>query len=155
MAKKVNGLSGVGNKLPHQCIISDLIFGARKKLVKSKLNKKYYALPEITLSELGLNVKKLQKDYNIDFVIYDKETNEIVLIAEIERNKASMKEKKEKMADCLNNIKSIKEAYFIKFDKSGKVAFENYSVKRNELILNSNSSRSEILGLNLKSCLVS
>lgn len=155
MAKKVNGLSGVGNKLPHQFIISDLIFGVRKKLVKSKLNKKYCAIPEITLSELVSNKIKLKHDYNIDFVLYDRETNEIVLIAEIERDKASMKDKKAKMADCLNNVKSIKEAYFIKFDKSGKAEFENCSIKRKELIIESTSSRSEILGLNLKSCLVS
>lgn len=155
MVKKTNGLSGVGNKLPHQYIISDLIFGVRKKLVKSNLHKKYYALSEISISELDVSVKKLKKNYNIDFVLYDKETKGIVLIAEIERSKTSMKDKIAKMADCLNNIKTIEDAFFIKFDSNGKAYFEKCILKNKKLIIESASSRSKVLGLNLKSCLVS
>lgn len=156
--KKTAGqLSGVGNKAYHQYIISDLIFGVRKKMVKAKKASKFSVLSEISLSQIGYDItkNKLPKDYNIDFVVIDEQKSSIVFLAEVERANTTITETIKKIDTCLREIKTIKEAYIIKFDNSGNTTFELCTLVKNKLERVKVSSKSELLDLSLKTCLVS
>ena len=151
------GLSGVGNKAYHQYIISDLIFGVRKKMVKAKKASKFSVLSEISLSQIGYNItkNKFPKDYNIDFVVLDEQKSSIVFLAEVERANATITETLKKIETCLKQIKTIKEAYLIKFDDNGNTTFELCKIEKSKLKRIVVSSKSELLDLSLKTCMVS
>lgn len=158
-AKKVlpKGLSGVGNKAYHQYIISDLIFGVRKKLAKNNKAKELSVLSEISLSKIGYETTKehFPKDYNIDFVVIDEQSKNLLFIAEIERDDVNISKTLKKIENCLKKIPTIKEAFIIKFDGAGNTTFELYGLEKNKLKLTKKSSRSNYLGLSLKMCLTS
>lgn len=155
--KTVGQLSGVGNKAYHQYIISDLIFGVRKKMVKAKKASKFSVLSEISLSQIGYDItkNKFPKDYNIDFVVLDKQKGGIVFLAEIEKANATLTETLHKIEVCLKQIKTIEEAYIIKFDTRGNTTFERCTLLKNKFTRDEVSSKSECLDLSLKTCLVS
>ncbi len=155
---KTKGLSGIGNVLPHQYIISDLIFAVRKKLVKNKKQKEFSALSEISISELGypVNPKNFVTNHNIDFVVIETETQDIVFLAEIERNKKTIAKTKFKIFDCLLNMPTIKEVYIIYVDELRNTKFELCTVLNNKLICKEEvNSRSKFLGLTLNTSFVS
>ncbi len=154
MAKFALGLSGVGNKIPHQLIISDLVFGVRKNLAKKKLVTTYLAIPEITLSELGVDVSKLKKNYNIDFVIYNLKTKKVELILEVERAEKSLTTINNKINDCFKNIPSIKEAFIVQFNNDGKVIFNKKTKLNKNKIIEKSTSNSTVLNFNLTSILI-
>ena len=156
MAKKTvpQGLFGVGNQLPHQYIISDLIYAVRSKFEKTK---KYKVLSEISIDKLGTiySDKKFTSIHNFDFVIVDAKTTDILLIIEIERAKKSISATSKKIFQSLLHIKTLQEAYIIKFDANNKIQFDRKAIKDNKLVTASNSSQSTLLDLNLKKKLVS
>ena len=155
---KSKGLSGVGNKAYHQYIISDLIFGVRKKFVKDKKASKFSVLSEISLSQIGYETTKdhFSKDHNIDFVVIDEENKDLLFIAEIEREGVKITSTLKKIEECLKQIPTIKEAYIIKFDGAGKTTFELYTIKNKKLKKTvMKNSKSEFLGISLKNCFVS
>lgn len=145
-------LSGVGNKIPHQLIISDLIFGVRKYLTRKRITSTYIVIPEITLSILGVDVSVLKKDYNIDFVIFNTKTRKVELILEIERMDKPLTKSIIKIDDCLKNISSIKDAFIVRFDENGKIKFDKRTMVKQKIIEKS-TSNSSLLGLNLISIL--
>ncbi|MCZ2131405.1 MAG: hypothetical protein LC109_14220 [Bacteroidia bacterium] len=151
------GLSGVGNKAFHQYIISDLIFGVRKKLVKDKKASKHSVLSEISLSQLGYETTKdhFSKDYNIDFVVINELNKNLLFIAEIERAGVTITGTLKKIQECLTQIPTIQEAYIISFDGAGKTSFELCTIQKKKLQRTKVNSKSEFLGLNIKSCLSS
>ncbi|PIQ48229.1 MAG: hypothetical protein COW03_11285 [Cytophagales bacterium CG12_big_fil_rev_8_21_14_0_65_40_12] len=160
-AKKTleSGLSGVGNKALHQFIISDLIFGVRKKLVKEKKASKYAVLSEITLKELGYTAAQYfiedgLNEPNIDFVVIDRSSNDLLFLAEIENEKVSQRTLK-KIEVCLKKIPTIKEAYIIKFDRTGKTTFELCTIENKKLKITEVTSKSEFLDMSLKYCFIS
>jgi len=160
MATKRNltqGLSGVGNKAYHQYIISDLIFGVRKKLVKDKKASKFSVLSEISLSQIGYLTTKyhFSKDHNIDFVVIDEFSKDILFIAEIERAGFPITGTHKKIEDCLTKISTIKEAFIIKFDIAGNTTFELCTIEKKKLKRTEVSSKSVFLGISLKNYLVS
>jgi hypothetical protein len=160
MATKKNlpkGLSGVGNKAYHQYIISDLIFGVRKKLVKDKKASKLSVLSEISLSQIGYETTKdhFSKDYNIDFVVIEEKSKNLLLIAEIEREGVTITSTHKKIEECLKKIPTIQEAYIIKFDGAGKTKFELCTLENKKLKTTEVNSKSEFLGVSLKNCFVS
>jgi len=145
---KTKGLQGPGNKLIHQLIISDLIFGIRKHFLKKHWSKKYAVVPEISVDELGyINFKH---NYNIDFLIYDKELFNIKLILEIERKDKSMSRTKKKIHECLLYIPNL-EAYIIQINKND-IEFISLSLdNKGKLKMENNKSRSRFLKKDLKS----
>ncbi len=155
--KLSRNLSGIGNKAYHQYIISDLIFGVRKKLVKEKQASKYSVLSEITLSQIGYETTKdhFPHDYNIDFVLIEESSKNLVFIAEIERANVSITKTINKIEVCLKKIPTIKEAYIIKFDGAGNTTFELYTLKNKKLNGRKVNSKSEFLGLSLRTCFIS
>lgn len=160
MATKKNiskGLSGVGNKAYHQYIISDLIFGVRKKLVKDKKASKLSVLSEISLSQIGYETTRdhFSKDHNIDFVVIDELSKNLLFIAEIERADVTITRTQKKIEECLKQISSIKEAYIIKFDGAGNTTFELCTLEKKKLKRTEVNSKSEFLGISLKNCFVS
>lgn len=160
MATKKNlpkGLSGVGNKAYHQYIISDLIFGVRKKLVKNKKASKFSVLSEISLSQIGYETTKdhFSKDHNIDFVVIDELSKNLLFIAEIERAGLTITRTLKKIEECLKKIPTIQEAYIIKFDGAGITTFELCILEKNKLKLKDVNSKSKFLGIILKKCFVS
>ena len=80
--KETGKLAGIANVIPHQFIISDLIFGIRKRFAKNKKASAYRVISEISLSEIGTiyNDKKFTKNHNIDLVIIDAKSRDIVFI---------------------------------------------------------------------------
>jgi hypothetical protein len=155
--KLPKGLSGVGNKAYHQYIISDLIFGVRKKLVKDKKASKLSVLSEISLSQIGYETTKdhFSKDHNIDFVVLDENTKNLLFIAEIEREGVTITGTLKKIEECLKQIPTIQEAYIIKFDGLGKTSFELFTLENKKLKRTEVNSKSEFLGISLKNCFVS
>lgn len=155
--KLQEGLHGVFNKAPHQYIISDLIFGARKKLVKTRNNKKFIAVSEISLSVIGYDkkVNKFSADHNIDFVVKNAENNEIYVIVEIEREEIGRKRTETKIFECLKSIKSVQEAFIINYDVNSNITFERCTIIKNKLVCTVSTSKSEFLNLNLKTSIVS
>lgn len=149
----IRGLGGPGNVLPHQYIISDLIFSARKMLKV----KEYKVLSEISISQIGstYNDKKFTVNHNIDFVIFDAKTNKIVFIVEVERTGRGKNQTLKKLKECLTNIPTIKEAYTISFDMNLKIIIERYEIVKGKLEVVSHSSDSVFLGYNLKRSFVS
>lgn len=93
-----NNLAGVGNHINHQIIISDLIFGIRKKFAREHEDK-YYVISEVSISELGYKTKKFSHNHNIDLVIAEKGSNEKTLhfILEIEKGKNTKKDTEKKL----------------------------------------------------------
>lgn len=146
-------LAGTGNVLPHQYIISDLIFYARKKLK----NTKYKVLSEISISQIGTvyTDKKFTVNHNIDFVIFDAKTQKIVFIAEVERTGRGKNQTLKKLKECLTNIPTIEEAYTISFDVNLKIIISRYEIVKGKLEVVSTSSDSAFLGYNLKRSFVS
>lgn len=115
--KETGKLAGIANVIPHQFIISDLIFGIRKRFAKNKKASSYRVISEISLSEIGTiyNDKKFTKNHNIDLVIIDAKSRDIVFIIEIERTGKSRKITENKMLECLtNNPRSIYNNYWSK-----------------------------------------
>lgn len=160
MAKKkklTKGLSGVGNKAYHQYIISDLIFGVRKKLVKDRKASKFLVLSEISLSQIGYETTKdhFSKDHNIDFVVIEERSKNLLFIAEIERAGARITGTLKKIEECLTKIPTIKEAYIIKFDGAGNTTFELCTLEEKELKRTKVNSRSKFLDISLKNSFVS
>jgi hypothetical protein len=153
MAKKKQGLQGVGNQISHQNIISDLIFGVRKKLVKRNLSKKYNVVSEVSISQLGY--KGFTKDHNIDFVVYDSFTNSINLIIEIERKGKTFASTKKKVKECLESIGDLKEAFIVTFEGNDANFFRCTLEKGKLKITTKSNSKSEFLKMNLKTSLVS
>ena len=138
------GLFGVGNQLPHQYIISDLIYAVRSKFEKTK---KYKVLSEISIDKLGTiySDKKFTSIHNYDFVIVDAKTTNILLIIEIERAKKSISATNKKIFQSLLHIKTLQEAYIIKFDANNKIQFDRKAIKDNTLVTISKSSQSTLL----------
>lgn len=151
------GLSGVGNKAYHQYIISDLIFGIRKKLVKDKKASKYSVLSEISLSQIGYETTKdhFSKDYNIDIVVIDEISRNLLFIAEIERADVTITGTLKKIEECLKEIPTIQEAYIIKFDGMGNTTFELCTLIKKKLKRTEVNSKSDFLGMSLKNTFVS
>ena len=151
--KKSQGLQGVGNQILHQNIISDLIFGVRKKLVKRNLSKKYNVVSEISISQLGYY--DFTKDHNVDFVVYDSFTKSINLIIEIERKGKTFASTKKKVKECLVSMGNLQEAFIVTFERNDanffKCTLENGKLK----IASKSNSKSELLKMNLKTSLVS
>jgi hypothetical protein len=147
-------LTGVGNQLPHQYIISDLIFAVRNKHEKSK---KYLVLSEISIDKIGniYNLNKFKHKHNYDFVVLDALTKDILFIAEIERIGKSKTNTIKKIKESLEHIPSLKEVFIISFDESGNIIFERKELKDKKLITVSTSSQSQLLEINLKKSLVS
>ncbi len=143
------GLGGIGNSLLHQSIIADLIFEVRNK---ADLNN-YMPLSELSIDKIGIN--DLQKKYNLDFVILQKGTNELLFLAEITKKGVQKTKIKQKIQDCLQNIPSLKEAFLIEFDNENKVYFsffsKNQKSKKNEMV---ESSISKLLNCDLKDFLM-
>lgn len=157
MEKKLKkGMTGVGNKDFHQYIISDLIYGVRKKFSSQRKSKNFLVLPEISLEEIGYSKKnfKFSKNYNIDFVVIEKISGNIILVAEIERADKNTAYAKTKINECLKFIPTLKDAFIIKFSIEGEVNFESYSID-NEIMSISITSKSTVVGVNLKSYLIS
>ena len=154
MAKTISMLGGAGNQLPHQLIISDLIYAIRKKHEKSK---QFIVLPEISIDKLGTiySAQKFTKKHNFDLVILDKATNDILFIAEIERAGKNISETKKKLIQSLIHITTLKEVFLIKFNGSPLVQFERIGLENKKLVMVSESSHSALLKLNLKTSLVS
>lgn len=154
MAKPISMLAGAGNQLPHQLIISDLIYAIRKKHEKSK---EFIVLSEISIDKLGniYSAKKFTKKHNFDLVILDRTTNEILLIAEIERAGKNITDTKKKLLESLTHISTLKEVFIIKFNGTPIVEFARMNVQNKILVITAKSSHSSLLKLNLKTSLVS
>lgn len=153
-AKDTGKLAGVGNQLPHQYIISDLIYAVRTKFEKTK---KFKVLSEISIDKLGCvyTPRKFSKKHNFDFVVIDAQTEDILFIAEIERAGKSITATTKKIKESLTHIKTLKEVFIIKFDVAGKVIFERKAILNKKLVTTTNSSYSDLLGLTLKLKLIS
>jgi len=152
--KKSQGLQGVGNQILHQNIISDLIFGVRKKLAKRNLSKKYNVVSEISISQLGWF--GFSKDHNIDFVVYDSFTQSINLIIEIERKGKTFASTKNKVKECLNSMGDLQEAFIVTFEGNDANFYKcTLSEKGKLIIAKKNNSKSNFLKMNLKTSLVS
>ena len=151
--KRTQGLQGIGNSIYHQNIISDLIFGVRKKLLKQKLSKKYKVVSEISIKQL--ENEDFTKNHNIDFVVYENHTGFIKFIVEVERSEKISSRTKHKLKDCLRNMKHLEEAFVVSFDNNG-VQFLKCELEKDKLkIATKNNSRSNFLKMNLKSSIVS
>lgn len=154
MEKKINQgqLGGVFNHYYHQYIISDLIFGIRKKLVERKIAKDYVVISEISLSQLGYSkgINNFVKDHNIDLVVIEKDTKNIVLLIEIERTGKVMKTTKSKILQCINAIPNV-EAYIANFDINGKVNFNLCAIINEKLVEKEGSSKIKFQNMILKS----
>jgi len=155
--KNKSTLAGIGNKPIHQYIISDLIFAIRKKLVAKKIASKYGVLSEITLSEIGYETTSynFSKNHNIDIVVIEKKSGDILFLAEIEREGMTITSTKTKIAECLKTIPTIREAFIIKFTMSGDTSFELCELVKGKLVCTTTSSTSEVLDIALKTSLVS
>ena len=143
MAKKTiqsQNLSGVGNSIEHQYIISDLIFGVRKKLSKNKKWNKCFALSEISLSSLGYDANDFTHNHNIDFVVID-ENKDVKVLIEIQKKGIDIKKNRSKIEECVEKIDTIEDAFLIRFDKEGKIYFDRYDGEWEENI----SSKSKFL----------
>ena len=153
MAKRqYGGLQGPGNTIKHQLVISDLIFGVRKRFLEKHWSKKYSAVSEISVSELGY--MGFEHNHNIDFLIYDKRLNTIKLILEVERKGKSMTRTKKKIKECLLNIPDI-EAFIVQINPND-INFISCSLdNKGKLVMKENKSRSKLLNKNLKSILIS
>lgn len=140
--KKGYGVDGVGNHINHQHIISDLIFGIRKKFAREHEDK-YYVLSEISISQLGYEVTPdaLSKDHNIDLVIAEKNSGDIYFMLEIERAQSVKPQTKDKIKECLNAINTISEAYLLKFNQSDEISFFKCGISNNKLVLTETSSK--------------
>jgi len=146
------GLQGPGNILEHQLIISDLIYGVRNAFKEKRWSKKYMAISEISFSELGYY--DFKHNYNIDFLIYEKKTNNIKLILEIERKGRTMSSTKEKIKECLEYIPDL-EAFIIQIKKKD-IDFITLSLDKNgKLKMEKNKSRSKFLKKDLKAMIKS
>lgn len=150
----VKGMHGVGNQLPHQYIISDLIFAVRKK---HEISRKYLVLSEISIDKIGniYNPKKFKHKHNYDFVVLDALTKDILFIVEIERDGKIKKDTIKKIEESLEHIPTLKEVFLISFNESGLFKFERKELKAKKLITVSTSSQSQLLELNLKKSIVS
>lgn len=150
-------LAGIGNKPIHQYIISDLIFAFRKNLVAKKIASKYGVLSEISLSEIGYETTSynFSKNHNIDLVVIEKKTGDIIFLSEIEREGMTITATKTKIAECLKTIPTIKEAFLIKFTMSGETSFELCKLVKEKLVCTPTSSTSQVFDIVLKTSLVS
>lgn len=157
MKNTKNKIFGVGNKSFHQYIISDLIYGVRKHLVKKKLSKKYAALSEITLSQIGYETtpSHFSGDFIVDFVVVNQETTDLILLVEIERINVNVSATKQKIKECLLSIPTIQDAFIIYFDMKGKTYFERCFLENEELSCKSVKMVRTVLGLPLKASLIS
>jgi hypothetical protein len=155
--KRKSSISGIGNKPNHQYIISDLIFAIRKKMQARKLGTVFGVLSEITLSEIGYETTSYHftRNHNIDLVVVEKESGDIIFLAEIERANTTITATKMKIKECLKTIPSIEEAFIISFTLRGDTLFERCTLENNQLIITPSSSYSNTLGMTLKSALVS
>ena len=159
MAKqKTSGkLAGIANIIPHQFVISDLIFGIRKRFAKEKKASLYRVISEISLSSIGgiYNEKKFTKDHNIDLVIIDSKTRDILFIVEIERLGKSRKNSENKMLECLTHIPTIQEAFIITIGINSKPTFEKVELKSKKLVITPTTSKSDFVGYSLATSFVS
>ena len=156
--KQKGGLAGIGNKALHQYIISDLIFGIRKRLIKTRLAKKYAVLSEITISQIGydLAANNFKNDYNIDLVVVEEPNHDIKVLIEIERKGFNAKNTELKIEECLRKIPTIDEAYIIRFDMTGNTSFELCTLnQKKKLVKTSVNSKSNFLNMSFKTSLVS
>ena len=151
---KNSALSGINNKSYHQYILSDLIFGVRKKLTRDGKASTYLPLTELSIkSELGYDT--LLKNHNIDFLVIHEAKQEVVLIAEIERTGQIQDSTLEKIKDCLLKITTIEEAFLITFDYRKKVIFELCTLDKKKNLVRTVVKRSEFLDYTLSRCLTS
>ena len=157
MLKVKNKIFGVGNKSFHQYIISDLIYGVRKHLAKKHLSKKYAALSEITLSQIGYETtpSHFSSDFNIDFVVINQETTDLIILVEIERKNVNISTTKQKIKECLMAIPTIQDAFIIYFDMIGNTYFERCVLENQVLVCKALKVVKTALGLPLKGSLVS
>lgn len=151
-----DNFAGIGNHINHQLIISDLIFGIRKKFARENIDD-YYVLSEISLSELGYQKNNFSHNHNIDLVIAKKGANkkEIHFLLEIEKSEQTKNDTEKKVEECLKKIKTIEESFIVRFNKVGKIAFYKCSIKNNKMIQKKASSQSGFLNMALKRSLVS
>ena len=157
MLKVKNKIFGVGNKSFHQYIISDLIYGVRKHLAQKHLSKKYAALSEITLSQIGYETtpSHFSRDFNVDFVVVNQETTDLIILVEIERINMNVSATKQKIKECLMAIPTIQDAFIIYFDMHGKTYFERCKLENQILTCIPIKVVKTVLGLPLKGSLVS
>ena len=155
--KETGKLAGIANVIPHQFIISDLIFGIRKRFAKNKKASSYRVISEISLSEIGTiyNDKKFTKNHNIDLVIIDAKSRDIVFIIEIERTGKSRKITENKMLECLTNIPTIQEAFIITIGVNSKPTFEKVELERKKLVFKATTSKCEFIDYILATSFIS
>jgi len=148
-------LDGIGNKLNHQRIVSDLIFAIRKNFAKHRITD-MEVLPEISISALDYEYAQdetIKHDYNFDLAIIDNQKN-LLMIVEVEGGKSNKNKIKEKMKDCLENINTLEEVMSIEYN-TGELLFYHYTIKDGELKKEKTSSHSHLLNMNLKTSIVS
>jgi hypothetical protein len=157
MSKIKSKIFGVGNKSFHQYIISDLVYGARKYLAKKRLSKKYMALSEISLSQIGYETtpSHFSRDFNIDFVVINQETTDLIVLIEIERVNINITATKQKIKECLQAIPSIEDAFIIYFDMNGKTYFERCILENGVFVCKPIKIVKTTLGIPIKASLIS
>jgi len=157
MSKVKSKIFGVGNKSFHQYIISDLIYGVRKYFAEKRLSKKYMALSEITLSQIGYETtpSHFSRDFNIDFVVINQETTDLIVLIEIERLNINITTTKQKITECLQAIPSIEDAFIIYFDMNGKTYFERCLLENEMLVCKPIKVVKTTLGIPIKASLIS
>ena len=155
MNKLNETLSGVGNSLLHQLIISDLIFAVRKMFAKRK-KKDMLALSEISLSRLGYECGDsrfaIEGDYNYDFAVVERGMLKFVL--EIERKGQYRNKTQRKLKKTIEQIADIEEVMLIEIDEyENKLRYFHYVYSNGKIIEIETSSKSEYLDMVLANSL--
>lgn len=151
------GLGGVGNQLSHQYIISDLLYGIRRKLQRAGIDR-YAVVSEISISKLAYETKpggSFSRDHNIDIAVVDKRGGSVRFMVEIERQHGDLKRTKSKLKECLQYMTSLQEVMMITFDAEGYVLFNQCFMEGNNLAIVPSSSKSRFLDMVLVRSLVS
>ncbi len=155
MSKSYNGLSGVGNSLAHQIVISDLLYAIRKKVDKQR-KKDVLVLTEISLSKLGYECGDcrfpISTDYNYDLAIV--EGGNLKFVLEVERYGQNRDKTKRKLKKTIKNIVDIEEVMLIEIDEfANELHYYHYAYVNNKIEELETSSYSSYLDMSLANSL--
>lgn len=151
MSKSNNGLSGVGNSLVHQVVISDLLYAIRKRYDKKRI-KDVLVLSEISLSKLGYECGDkrfaIPTDYNYDLGVV--ENGKLKFVLEVERSGQNRDKTKRKLKNTLKEITDVEEIMLIEINEfDNELHYFHYAVVNNKIEELETSSYSVFLDMTL------